>query len=225
MFLNIIQLAESLGVEENVVEGWIRNEGLPCVRDSGRMLFDRAQVANWAAERGLAARTGFLAPGLAKRGALSLEKLLRTGGIHRQVPPENVVRIFGEALARLPSTTPAIRQVLIQRVGAPKAVTWAPVGDGWALPHLRSHIALGGEAGLAALLTLKAALSLPEPPPDDMPVTRLIFFLAPTPRAHLEVLARLSGLLARGDFKRSVAQAAPDDVLYAAVSAGTVGTA
>ena len=29
MYLNLIQIAESFGVSEKVVEGWIRDEGLP----------------------------------------------------------------------------------------------------------------------------------------------------------------------------------------------------
>ena len=48
MYLNLVQLAESFGVSETVVEGWIRDEGLPHTPDRGRLLFDRAQVAEWA---------------------------------------------------------------------------------------------------------------------------------------------------------------------------------
>src|ERR1035441_2725546 len=55
-------------------------EGVP--RHVGRLLFDRAQVTEWAAERGLAARAGFLAP---EKSALTphlrVGPLLRTGGI------------------------------------------------------------------------------------------------------------------------------------------------
>ena len=69
MFLNLIQLAESFGVSEKVVEGWIRDEGLPHTHDRGRLLFDRAQVAQWAATRGLAAQAGFLAPQTSALGA------------------------------------------------------------------------------------------------------------------------------------------------------------
>ena len=58
MFLNIVQLAESLGVEESEVESWVRNDGLPHVTDRKRLLFDRAQVVDWAASRGLAAKAG-----------------------------------------------------------------------------------------------------------------------------------------------------------------------
>jgi PTS system nitrogen regulatory IIA component len=36
MYLNLIQIAESFGVSESVVEGWIRNEAMPCTPDRGR---------------------------------------------------------------------------------------------------------------------------------------------------------------------------------------------
>ena len=54
MYLNLVQLAESFGVSEKVVEGWIREEGLPHTPERRVLLFDRAQVAQWAATRGLA---------------------------------------------------------------------------------------------------------------------------------------------------------------------------
>src|SRR4030095_10029840 len=217
MYLNIIQLAESLGVEETVVEGWIRNEGLPCVRDSSRLLFDRSQVVVWAAERGLAARAGFLAPAPAKGSGISLEKLLRTGGICRKVAPPKFMSVFEEVLSRLPRTTPLIRNVLTQRMRLPNGVTWAPVGGGWALPHLRSHVALGGESGLVALLLLDPGLEIPEPPTDGVPVTRLMFFIAPSPRAHLELLAKLSTALTRRGLDSLVAGQASDAEIFSVV--------
>ncbi len=217
MFLNVIQLAESLGVEESVVQGWVRNDGLPCVRDAGRLLFDRAQVTAWAAERGLAARTGFLAPTPSKSAGLPLGRLLRTGGIWRDVAPEAVISVLEQVVNRLPGTTSEIRRILAQRLEAPNGVTWAPVGGGLALPHLRSHVALGREAGLLALLFLKAGLSLAEPPVDGAPVTRLAFFVAPSPRAHLEMLAQLSSALVRGDLRQLVMAGAGDEKLFAAI--------
>ena len=60
MYLTLIQIAESFGVSEKVVDDWIRTEGLPHTPDRGVLLFDRAQVAQWAATRGLAAKAGFL---------------------------------------------------------------------------------------------------------------------------------------------------------------------
>jgi PTS system nitrogen regulatory IIA component len=218
MFLNIIQLAESLGVEESVVEGWIRNEGLPCVRDSGRLFFDRAQVVVWATERGLAARAGFLAPTQTKASVTPLEKLFRIGGIWRGVDPTKVTGIFEEVLHRLPGTTPDVRRMLIQRMSSPNGITWAPVGRGWALPHMRSHVALGRESGLMALLLLNSALPLQDLPTDAVPITQIVFFIAPSPRAHLVLLAQLSTSLTRGELGKVVVAGASDVEIFSALS-------
>jgi len=107
MYLNVIQLAESFGVEERVVDGWIRDDGLPCIRDRERLLFDRAQVAEWAAGRGLAAKAGFLAPQpQAARAGLRLETLLRVGGISRDLPAAEVFNALDRVVSALPGVTP-----------------------------------------------------------------------------------------------------------------------
>jgi PTS system nitrogen regulatory IIA component len=71
------------------------------------------------------------------------------------------------------------------------------------------------------LLLLREPLTLPEPPPDDVPVTRLFFFIAPSPRAHLDLLGRLSRLLSsRGVLRELVLQGAPDEEIFKAIAAG-----
>lgn len=199
MYLNLIQIAESFGVTERVIQGWIRDEGLPHTEDRGRLLFDRAQVAHWAATRGLASQVGFLAP---ERSAFAtgipLAPLLRVGGIWRDVASADVAALYERVAAALPHVAPAVRQLLVQRLRAPDGVTIAPVGSGFALPHPRTRISLGREAGTVALILLRDPLPLAEAAVDDVPITRLFFFLAPTPRAHLELLARLGRLLSSG---------------------------
>lgn len=220
MYLNLIQLAASFGVAEKVIEDWIRTEGLPHIAEHDRLLFDRAQVAHWAAARGLAAQVGFLAntnPAFAT--GWRLEALLRAGRIWRDVPAADVPATFARIVDALPGTTPAVRQLVAQRLRAPGGVTLAPVGNGYALPHPSARIALGRDAGIVALLLLREPLALPEPPPDDQPVTRLLFFIAPSPRAHLDLLGRLSRLLARGPLRDLVARHASDDDLFLAVGA------
>jgi len=221
MYLNVIQLAESFGVEEGVVEGWVRNEALPAIEDRGRLLFDRTQVVAWATEHGRVAKAGFLALGRpGSSPGRSLEALLRTGGIWREVPSAEVVNILERAVAALPGTTPEGRRILVQRLRAPGGVTWAPVGSGLALPHLRAHVALGRDAGLLAILLLREPLPLAEPPPDGVPVTRLLFFITPSPRAHLDLLAQLSMALKRGPLRERLLDAASDAEIVAALDAG-----
>lgn len=219
MYLNVIQLAESFGVEENVVEGWVRNEALPAIEDRGRLLFDRAQVVDWAARRGLVARAGFLAPlRTAGSAGRSVAALLHTGGIWRAVNSAGVPGVLERVVQDLPGATPAIRQLLAQRLRSQQGITWAPIGGGLALPHLRAPVALGPQSGTLALLLLSEPLMMSEPAPDSLPVTRLLFFIAPSPRAHLELLGQLSAALTRGDLRRLILAAAADAEIYAALN-------
>jgi len=221
MYLNLIQIAESFGVSERVIEGWIRDEGLPHTAERGRLLFDRAQVAQWAAARGLASQVGFLAP---ERSAfatgVSVEQLLRAGGIWRDVPAAELPDVFERIATALPGVTPPVRRLLVQRLRAPGGVTIAPVGRGFALPHPSSRISLGREAGTVALICMRDALPAVETAVDDVPITRLFFFVAPSPRAHLDVLGRLGRLLTRGPLRDLVLAGAPDEQILRSVAAG-----
>jgi PTS system nitrogen regulatory IIA component len=220
MFLNIIELAQSLGAEESDVEDWIRNDGLPHVTDRGRLLFDRTQVVAWAESHGLAAKVGFLAPHISSvQGGIKLETMLRAGGIWRDITAAGVVNVFADIVARLPGATPPVRQMLQQRLRAPIGISWALVGGGFALPHLRTPIALGREAGILAVVLLREPLTVNEPAPDEQPISRLLFFVAPSPRAHLELLAQLSRGLSRGNLRKLIYDGVTDDEIFAAAAA------
>jgi PTS system nitrogen regulatory IIA component len=219
MYSNLIKIAESFGVSEAVVEDWIGNEGLPHTPDRGRLLFDRVQVAKWAAVRGLAARAGFLAletPALAI--PWRLEPLMRAGGIWRDVAAARVPDVFERIVAALPGGTPAIRQLLIQRLRSGNGVNFAPVGSGFALPHLSSRVALGRDCGSLALLLLRDPLDLAAGVPDAVPVSRLLFLIAPSPRAHLDISGRLCRILDRGPLRELLMRGATDQEVYTAMA-------
>ena len=220
MYLNVVELAESFGVSEKVVEDWIRDEGLPSVPDRGRLLFDRARVALWAAAHGLTARAGFLAP---ENGAftngLDLAPMLRIGGIWRDVPASGVIEVLERVIAGLSAVPGPVRTLLSQRLRGKGGINWAPVGRGFALPHFSTRVTLGRDAGVVALLCLREPLAMTEPPPDGVPVTRLFFFIPPSPRAHLDTLARLSRAVAQGLLRGLVERTAPDEEVFLALVA------
>jgi len=220
VYLNLIQIAESFGVSETVVEDWIRNEGLPHTPDRGRLLFDKVQVANWAAARGLGAKAGFLAletPALAK--AWPLGPLLRAGGVWRDVAAAAVPDVFERIVGALPGATPPIREILVRRLRSKDGVNYAPVGGGFALPHPSSRVSLGRGSGSLALLLLREPFSLATGTPDGVPVARLLFFVAPSPRAHLDILGRLCRVLDRGPLRELMTRSAPDGEILAALDA------
>jgi PTS system nitrogen regulatory IIA component len=225
MYLNLIQIAESFGVPEKVVEDWVRNEGMPHVPDRGRVLFDRGQVVAWAAERGLAARVGLLAaeaPVFAS--GFGFESLIRAGGVWRDVPSSEVLTVFEKVVSSVPGLAPSVRRMLAGWVRTKDGINWAPVGGGFALPHLRARVALGHDRGAVAVILLRDPLELAELP-DDIPVSRLFFFIAPSPRAHLELLGKLSRGLSRGPLRERVAAGASDsEILSAAAGAAAPGS-
>ena len=220
MYLNLIQIAESFGVSESVVEGWIRDEGMPHTLDRSRLMFDRAQVVQWAAARGLASRAGFLTPeNSAFATGCQLEPLLRAGGIWRDLPAAQVPEVLNKVATGLPGVTPAVRQFVTQRLQVASGITWAPIGDGFALPHLSARVTLGRDSGTVALLLLRDSLTQASPTPDNVPVTRMFFFIAPSPRAHLDLIGRLTRALTQGKLRDLIVNGASDTELFAAAAA------
>jgi nitrogen PTS system EIIA component len=220
MYLNLIQVAESFGVSEGVVEGWARHDGLPFTPDRSRLLFDGAQVAQWAATRGLATKAGFLARDQAERAARQkLGPLVRAGKIWRDVSSVDVPVVFERVVSSMKMVTPPILGLLGRRVREKGGVTMAPVGMGFALPHPRERLALGRDSGTIALLFLNDALKLDEPAVDDFPVRKLFFFISPSPRAHFDILASLSRGLRGGVLRTPVDDCAPDEKIFGAFDA------
>jgi PTS system nitrogen regulatory IIA component len=86
-------------------------------------------------------------------------------------------------------------------------------------------VALGRDAGTFAILLLNDALALNEPVPDAVPITRLLFFVAPSPRAHLELLGLLSSALLRGGLRDPVVNGADDPAIFAALIAAETNAA
>jgi PTS system nitrogen regulatory IIA component len=223
MYLNLIQIAESFGVSEKVVNDWIRNEGLPCTPDRNRLLFDRSLVAEWAAARGLGAKAGFLAPDHATRaGGFRMDELLRTGGIWRGVRSPEVTGIFEQVVRTLPDVPKPVLDLITQRLRVPGGVVYAPVGGGFALPHPSSRISLGKNHGTMALLLMDEPFDSLEPTPDQRPIHRMFFFIAPSPRAHLDLLGRISRMLSRGPLRKCILDAAPDDQILEAMKADSL---
>jgi len=174
-------------------------------------------VAEWAAKRGLAAQAGFLAPQAAALGThLHLGPLLRTGGIWHDVPAIGIAAVFERIVNALPGATLPVRKLLGQRIRSEGGVTMAPVGGGFALPHPSTRITIGRDSGLLALILLRDELPRTEPVVDELPVNRLLFFIAPSPRAHLDMIGRLSRLLFYGPLRELLVQGAKDDEIFQA---------
>ena len=203
MYLNLIQVAESFGVTEKVVDGWLRNRRLSASHATGIVAFCLIvfKCQNGPRiPRSPLREPVFLAP---EKSILSTNlprpnSLLHAGGIWRDVPAAEAPNLFERIVSALPGATPPVRQLLSQRLRAPGGVTMAPIGGGFALPHPSTRITLGRNSGTVALLFMRDAMALSKEMADGVPITRLFFFIAPSPRAHLDLLGRLSRNLGAG---------------------------
>lgn len=68
-----------------------------------------------------------------------------------------------------------------------------------------------------ALLSLCDALPPEKAAPDGVPITRLCFLIAPSPRARLDLLARLSRSLVRGPLRELVVKSVTGEEIFQAV--------
>jgi PTS system nitrogen regulatory IIA component len=135
------------------------------------------------------------------------------------VSAATVLDVLDRVMAGLPGVAKPIQQLLQQRLRSPGGVVWAAVGGGFAIPHLSTRVALGRDSGTVALLSLRDPLTQAGPTPDEVPITRLFFFIAPSPRAHLDLLGRLTRALSQGGFRDLVLRGATDNEILAAAAA------
>jgi PTS system nitrogen regulatory IIA component len=221
MYLNLIQIAESFGVSEHVVTEWVRNEGMPHVHDRDRILFEQDQVMAWAARNGLAVNSGFLAqPTPALASNLNIAALVRRGGIWPDVTAGDLPGVLERIVRGLPGVSSAVLDMLARRISTHGGLTMAPTGRGFALPHPARGVFLGEACALVAVILLSSPLAGVRGP-DEIPVTRLLFFISPTPRLHVNMLGLLARSVASGVLAAALERSADDEELLQALVEGS----
>ncbi|MDY0274621.1 MAG: helix-turn-helix domain-containing protein [Desulfomicrobium sp.] len=217
MYLNITQVAESFGVSEGTVQDWVHREKMPHVHDQGRILFEQSQVMEWTAKKGLRVHSGFLSEQPAQPLHVTLAPLLRRGGIWRDVLPSTIHQVFMEILRKL--TLPQNMEDLFnQRMSTPGGVSITPVGRGFALPHPTTRLFLGKDFALIALILLKKAYT-GVTTPDNVPITRMLFFISPTPRQHTNMLGLLARSIDTGAMLRPNAHMSDEEIFQTIATA------
>ena len=128
MYLNLIQIAESFGVSEQVITEWVRNEGMPHVHDRERILFERSQVMDWADLLAYAVydfedfvRSGDIPIAHLRASTAERQWLLHRVFERRQVPGEQQ-ELYAQVLDRLLADCPTrsdgarhVRRLLLRR--------------------------------------------------------------------------------------------------------------
>jgi PTS system nitrogen regulatory IIA component len=210
MQLTVRDVVRILGVPEKDVTRWIRQGVLPAYRVQDRYCFNRAEILEWAISRRMPVSEDLLSGDDEDATPLpSLAEALQAGGFSREVggaDRESVLRTVVSAL-RLPDGVD--REFLFRVLLAREALGSTAVGDGVAIPHVRSPVVLHIDRPAVHLSYLARPIDFGAP--DGQPVHILFLSLSPTVRVHLHVLARLAFALRDPGFKGILLRRGTDD--------------
>jgi nitrogen PTS system EIIA component len=210
MRLSVREVARMLDASEATIERWIKNDNLPYHRVQGQVRFHRAELLEWANRHGI--RIASDSPVSARHGGPSprFSEALAAGGIHH-VKATDRTSLIRAVIERMPIADDADRELLFDVLLARENAGSTGVGDGIAIPHVRSPVVLPTNEPSITLCFLDRPIDFDAI--DGKPVHTVFAITAPTIRVHLSLLACLAAVLHDEEFHRAVIERAPAEVI------------
>jgi PTS system nitrogen regulatory IIA component len=202
MKLSVREAALLLAVTEQDLYRWVDAGEIPFYRAKHQPRFSRAELLEWATARRMPVTFALDDEASAERRAWRLGDALARGGVHHGVPGGERATALRAVVQRLPLADDDER-ALVSDVMIGRATLGATgVGDGVAIPHVRSPILCAGHEPAVALCYLTSVVGLTAD--GDPPVHTLFALVSPTIGAHLELVSRLSCALLDEGFRGAV---------------------
>jgi PTS system nitrogen regulatory IIA component len=186
MKLTIAEAAALLDADLTLVHAWIEDESLPAQRVGGQYRINRTELLEWATERALPLAPRVFAD-IDAHAMPSIAAALHAGGIHYDVPGDDVTVAVRRIIADLPVNEDD-REALLHFVVAREHLGLKVVTRGIAIPQVRTPAVIADDA--CAL-----SLSFLAPPLNHHRIDTIFFLVSPTVHAHLLMLAKLTACL------------------------------
>ena len=200
MQLTVRDVAKLLNISEKTIYRWINQGSLPAYRINDQYRFNRAELLEWAISRKISVSEEiFQEPEIASASIPSLAEAIYQGGVYYRLEgtdKESVLRSVVEVM-RLPEEVD--REFLLRVLLARENLESTGIGDGVAIPHVRSPIVLNVSHPMITLCFLEKPVDFGAL--DGKPVHTLFSLISPTTRAHLHLLSRLAFGLRDPHFK------------------------
>jgi PTS system nitrogen regulatory IIA component len=193
MFLKIVDIVSSLGVDEKTVLGWIKKKGLPAHMVNGRYQINQVDLLEWATNNGIKIPPQMFAVPESEDRLPLLSGALVRGGINFDVPGDDLKSALKSVVERLPLQPHMDPDFLYQTLLAREALGSTAIGHGIAIPHVRNPILSQTQEPAVSLCFLKKPIDFKAL--DDKPVHILFTLITPNVKVHLHMLARLSFML------------------------------
>lgn len=215
MFLKVAELAEIAGVSEKTVLFWIRDMGLPAHKQDDRYHINRVDLLEWATTTGIAIPPELFVVHNETHHLATVSEALRKGGIFYDLPGESPEDALREVVARLTLPPGLDPEFLLQTLLARESLGSTALGNGIAIPHVRSPIV--GQAGESAIGLCFLRNPLDFDAPDGRPVTVMFTLVTPNVKEHLHLLAKLAYLLHDQPFQELLNRAGSEAEIMAAI--------
>lgn len=213
MELRMRDVAKLFAASEKKIHQWIDDKKMPVHEISGQLRFNRAELLEWAtAHQVPLSGKIFGEPANGETPMTGFAEALQAGGIHHRVGGTDRESVLRAIVTTMPLPEDADREMLIDVLLAREALGSTGVGDGIAIPHVRSPVVVHVPKAMISLCFLATPIDFDAV--DGLPVNALFSFISPTVRVHLHLLSRLAFALQDGRFKQAVLrQAPPEEIL------------
>lgn len=218
MKLTVGEVARMLNTTEASVYRWIKQDAIPFHRVNESFRFHKAELLEWATARGLS-----IAPDAFPASRRSVDILstsfsaaMSFGGVHHDVKANDRESALRAIVQRMPIENEADRGLLFDVLFAREALGSTGVGDGIAIPHVRSPVVLPANQPSISLCFLTDPIDFQAI--DERPVHTFFSMVTLTIRSHLYLLSKLSYALQDARFRQAIANRASEaDILSEAV--------
>ncbi len=140
----------------------------------------------------------------AVRNATPLSEMIRRGGVYYNVGGTTPTQVLTEAIASIELPKGVARDLLLNAILERESLMPTAIGNGMAIPHPRSPLVTDASQQRVAVMFLKTPIAYNAL--DKQPVSVLFIILSADARSHLAVLAALTHLCRRPDFKKVLSE-------------------
>lgn len=210
MELRVRDVAKLFAVAEKKIYSWIEDKGLPASEINGQYRFNRSELLEWATAHQIPlSEKIFTEPANGGTPMSGLAEALEAGGIHHHVGGTDRESVLEAIVGTMPLPDDSDRELLLDVLLAREALGSTGVGDGIAIPHVRSPVVVHVPKAMISLCFLANPIDFGAV--DGRPVNAMFSFISPTIRVHLHLLSRLAFGLQDAGFKAAVLRQAPAD--------------
>jgi PTS system nitrogen regulatory IIA component len=206
MTLTVREAAKLLCTTERAVYRWISQRGIPVHKVQDRYRFNRAELLEWATQHGVRVSVSHFSGSERGNRMPRFAEALARGGVHEHVEGVDRDAVL-RAVVELMPVADEDRDLLVDVLVAREALGSTGVGDGIAIPHVRSAIVLRVTEPSITLCYLARPVEFGAI--DGKPVHTTFSIVTPTIRSHLYLLSRLAAALHDTGFRDAVRSKAP----------------